>query len=1309
MQCSRCSRENPESAKFCVKCGARLALVCTQCGTELAPDPDVRFCRECGTEVERPPSEAADERDSTAVKALERLVPKEFAERLLATRGQVEAERRMVTILFSDVKGSTAMAEDLDPEEVMEIMNGAFDVLIKPVYRYEGTLARLMGDAILAFFGAPIAHEDDPERACRAALEIIEGAKLYAAKLEEERGITGFNVRVGINTGLVVVGEVGSDLRVEYTAMGDAINLAARMESTAQPGTVLITENTHKLIAALFETEGLGPIEVKGKAEAISVYRVLAAKEVPGKVRGIAGLESPLVGREAEFAALQESMERLQAGVGGIVTLVGEAGLGKSRLVAELRKQAVGAIPPPHRPAQTGWSPPHWVEGRCLSYGTSIAYQLWMDVLRGLLGVTAEASPEAVRETLRERVSAVCPDSFDDVYRYLGHMMSLPLEDEHEAALRDSGGEKLRAGMFAAIETLLGCTATERPVIVVCEDLHWADATSLDLLEHLLSLTDRSSLLLICAFRPELEHGCWRIKEIATREYPHRHLDLRLQPLSTADSAVLVGNLLQVEDLPPVLKERILEHAEGNPFYVEEILRSLVDQGAIFRDEDSGRWLAGQDAADVAIPDTLQGVLLARIDRLQEATKRVLQMAAVIGRVFLCRVLEAVAAEERELDKHLVTLQREQMIRERARIPEVEYIFKHELTREAAYNGLLKAERRAFHGLVAEALEELFPERIEELLGLLAHHWERAGDAEKATAYLQGAGDRARGLYAHVEAIHACQRALAYLREQGDAGRERAARILMKLGLTYHTAFQFEESRQAYKEAFALWQQAAASQPAVPPPAARHALRVPWHSNIRTLDPAISSDIFSTGVIVQLFAGLVQLTPELDVVPDVARSWEVLEGGRKYVFHLRNDMRWSNGTPVTAHDFEYAWKRVLDPAIGSRNASLLYVVRGAQAYSRGEVSDPDTIGVRASDPFTLSVELEGPTGYFLQLLTHTATYPVPHQVVEAHGERWTQPSNIVSNGPFRLQDWRSGDSVVLVRNPGYRGHFRGNVERVELRLISDWSGSLARYEADALDVLGLKQLPRSEKDFAKQRHAGEYVVLPMLSSSAVIFRVSMPPFDDRRVRRALALSTDQETLVDVVLGGHLVPATGGYLPPGMPEHSPGMALPYDPEGARQLLAEAGYPGGRGFPRVVAVTGPLHRVATEHLQAQWRQNLGIDIAFEPPKRSASVASKGEPEHLRATGWVADYPDPDTFLGASSSLGPAFLGEAYEGLVERARRLTDQEERMSLYREADRMLVEEAAVVPLTYNRDHWLVKPWVRGFSERWKDVIIEPH
>jgi len=319
MQCPECNTGNPEGAKFCLKCGVKLVLVCPQCKTELPPHAE--FCIACGTQLVTPPPEAMREPGlGRLTEALERLVPREFAERLLATRGQVGKERRMVTILFSDVKGSTAMAEDLDPEEVMEIMEGAFDVLIEPVYRYEGTVARLMGDAILAFFGAPIAHEDDPERACRAALEIIEGAQRYSARLEEERGIRGFNVRVGISTGLVVVGEVGSDLRVEYTAMGDAINLAARMESAAEPGTILVTEDTHKLIAPLFETEALGPTEVKGKTEPVAVYRVLTPKVAPVKPRGIAGLESPLVGREAQFRALQEAVERLQAGVGSIVT-----------------------------------------------------------------------------------------------------------------------------------------------------------------------------------------------------------------------------------------------------------------------------------------------------------------------------------------------------------------------------------------------------------------------------------------------------------------------------------------------------------------------------------------------------------------------------------------------------------------------------------------------------------------------------------------------------------------------------------------------------------------------------------------------------------------------------------------------------------------------------------------------------------------------------------------------------------------------------------------------------------------------------
>jgi class 3 adenylate cyclase/predicted ATPase len=703
--------------------------------------------------------------DQAAVR-LQRLMPREFAERLLATRGHVADERRVVTILFSDLKGSIPMAEELDPEEWMEIMDGAFDVLIGPITHYEGMLARLAGDRILAFFGAPIAHEDDAERACRAALDIIAGAEEYAARLEEERDISGFSVRVGIHTGLVVTGEVGSDLRVEYTAMGDAVNLASRMEGLAEPGTVLITEETHRLIAPLFETEALGSMRVRGRTEPVPVYRILAPRAAVGKPRGIVGLESPMVGREAEFGALQGALQLLQAGVGGIVTVVGEAGVGKSRLVAELRKEA--------EPLGL-----QWVEGRCLSYGTSVPYLLWLDVLRGLLGVTAEDSLASVQQVLRQRAQHLCPDSFESVYPYLARLMSLPLDAQDEAVLQGVLGERLKANTFRAMETLLECSPSDGPLALVCEDLHWADPTSMELLEHLFGLSDRAPLLLICVFRPYREHVCWQAREKAARLYHHRHTDLWLEPLTTAESAALVGNLLRIETLAPRLRERILRHAEGNPFYVEEILRSLIDSGVIVRDETAGRWQAAQELEDIAIPDTLQGVLMARMDRLQEEARRVLQLASVIGRIFLYRVLAAIAQAERarpeqthpepsrrgrrELDAHLLTLQREEMIREGARVPELEYIFKHELTREAAYNGLLRRERRYFHRQVAEALEDLLADRIEEQVDLLAHHWEWAEEPWKAIHYLQQAGDRAARLSANQEAVAHYTRALEFL------------------------------------------------------------------------------------------------------------------------------------------------------------------------------------------------------------------------------------------------------------------------------------------------------------------------------------------------------------------------------------------------------------------------------------------------------------------------------------------------------------------------------------------------------------------
>jgi predicted ATPase/class 3 adenylate cyclase len=673
----------------------------------------------------------------------------------------LRGERKLVTVMFADISGFTAMSETMDPEAVRDLMNACFEHLVPVVRKYEGTVDKFIGDEIMALFGAPVAHENDSERALRAALEMQ--SQLSAFNLQHA---TKLGLHFGINTGHVIAGGLGTRERQEYSVMGDAVNLASRLEEVSEQGEILVGPDTYRLAAPLFEFEILEPIRVKGKAEPVRIYRLVGAKAVRGKARGIEGLESPLVGRDDESRVLCGAIQRLWGGVGGIVTVVGAAGLGKSRLVAEAREQTPARDSEP----SPGWAT-QWVEGRCLSYGGSIAYLLWLDVLRGLLGVTHDTAPLAVWEALRERVQVLCPDCADDVLPYLAQLMSLPLDKEMKAKLRGLDGESLQYLTFHAVETLIEQAAQERPLVVVCEDLHWADPTSLSLLERLLALTDRAPLLLICVFRPETEHGCWQVRETAARRYHHRHIEVWLDPLTADESEMLVGNLLRIEDLPHSLRGEILAHAEGNPFYVEEIIRSLVDSRAIVRDEETGHWRATREVDDIALPDTLQGVLTARIDRLQEETKRVLQLASVVGRVFFYRVLAEIAREERELDARLLALQREQLIRERARVPELEYIFKHELTREAAYNGLLKKERRIYHQQVAEALERLFPERVEEQLGLLAHHWERAKDAEKAIAYLRRAGERAAVQHANDEAADYLSRALDLMPEEEIADR----------------------------------------------------------------------------------------------------------------------------------------------------------------------------------------------------------------------------------------------------------------------------------------------------------------------------------------------------------------------------------------------------------------------------------------------------------------------------------------------------------------------------------------------------------
>ena len=612
VNCSSCQASNPTEASFCMKCGASLATTCPQCGTELPSE--AQFCFKCGNQLAEPDAARAPAR-------IEQYIPTAVLTKLEAARasGGMQGERRIVTMLFCDVKGSTAAAEQLDPEEWAEIMNGAFEYLIAPVYRYEGTLARLMGDAILAFFGAPITHEDDAQRAVLAGLDILRDIGPYCDEVKQRWGLD-FSVRVGVNTGLVVVGEVGTDMRLEYTAMGDAVNLAARMEQTAEPGTVQLTEDTYKLIAPLFEFEDLGTMDVKGKSQPVQSYRVLGRKAEPGRLRGIEGLDSPLVGRDPEMNKLSAALDNLREGRGQIVSVMGEAGLGKSRLVAEFRSTlaADGLMPTEEAAlrAHTNGATEAtigWHEGRSLSYQTSTPYAPFADMFGRLFGLQEEHSDKAHYDLVKAYVTELLPDRADEIAPYIASVLGIKLTGEALELVKYLQPPQLRERILYAVQGLFERMASLRPLVILFEDLHWVDPTSLDLLERLIPLTDRASIMIIGLFRPVRQEPSWRFHELASRDYIHRYTEVTLEPLDQKGSRELVANLLEVEDLPEKVRALIMAKAEGNPFFVEEVIRSLLDANLVIR-EDS-RWRASREIENIAVPDTLAGVINARLDR----------------------------------------------------------------------------------------------------------------------------------------------------------------------------------------------------------------------------------------------------------------------------------------------------------------------------------------------------------------------------------------------------------------------------------------------------------------------------------------------------------------------------------------------------------------------------------------------------------------------------------------------------------------------------------------------------------------------
>lgn len=631
MNCPTCSFENPIGSRFCENCGQPLEFACPNCGK--AVTPTAKFCRNCGFKLSNAQltPRPAEVTRSEPLEALRRAAPQSVAGKILSARERMQGERKLVTALFTDIVGSTSLAEGMDPERWAGIVSKTHRIVSQAVYRYEGTIAQLLGDGVLAFFGAPLAHEDDPERAIRAALEIRRAMVEYAGALSAEGSVDELRIRLGINTGLVVVGQIGSDLHMEYLAVGDTVNLAARMQSAAEPNEIMISGNTQRMVPNLFDLEDRGEIVVKGKAEPVQAFSVLAERKGAVRTRGVEGLSSPLVGREREMDTLDRVLDELRHGHGAIVSIVGEAGLGKSRLVGEWRANS--------QQVEAG-QPMHWVEGRCLSYGHTIAHHLSTAILRGLIGTGPESTEADCRLALHRQVATHLGGQFDDVYPYLGHLLGLELEPEQARRVTYLDGAALQAKYILATQALLKALALQSPIVIVCEDIQWADPASVELGKHVLPIAAEVPLTIVLIGRPDEESFGWELIRGAREIAGVGALELHLAPLSQDHSQALIQNLLAVDVLPTEIRQVILSKAEGNPFFVEEVIRMLIDRAdLVFED---GRWKASRDLARLEIPDTLQAVLTARIDRLPDEAKHVLQIAAVIGRQFNRRVLQAV-------------------------------------------------------------------------------------------------------------------------------------------------------------------------------------------------------------------------------------------------------------------------------------------------------------------------------------------------------------------------------------------------------------------------------------------------------------------------------------------------------------------------------------------------------------------------------------------------------------------------------------------------------------------------------------------
>lgn len=1164
---------------------------------------------------------------------------------------EVREERRIVTALFADVVGSTALAERLDPEEVKLVVGEAIARAIAVVESYGGSIKDLAGDGLLALFGAPVAHEDDPERAVRAALDIMTGIREYA---EEVRRGFGADVamRAGIHTGQVVVGQVGAGSRVEYGAVGDAVNATARLQAAAEPFGVLVSDATRRHIASLFSWGEPRTLQLKGKAEAMTAYPVLGITGVVSVPA--AEPASPMVGRDTELAVGLELIEGLEHGRGGVFFIVGEPGIGKSRLAAELRQRA----------SKRGNLA--WLEGRCVSYGDALPYWPYRDLLRNWLEVSATDPEIRVRVKLRRKTEESFPGRALEFYPYLGTILGLNLEPDAATRLSSLSPESLQYRTFEVLTELLGQISAERPLVISLDDLHWADPTSLALTERLLPLAESGPVMLAISHRPDTDHASWLLKERAAREFRHLFREVALQPLARTSEALLLSSLAGKRALPEEVADRLLGYAEGNPFYLEQMVRSLIDSGALV--PENGRWkLSAGDS--MQIPQTLEGVIIARIDRLQPEWREVLTSGSVLGRTFGHALLQAVSGLElpalRQAVHHLLRLD---LLREEAGGKDPVYRFKHALIQETAYRTLVASKRTGLHRRAAEWFEAFYRERPERVYGLIAHHWLAAADAEKAAHYLRLAGDRARDEWALDEAIGHYRQLTPLLEKAGK--HQEAAEVLFQLGTTLHLAMRYREANDVWQEAFQRWRP---QPPATDPATATLRLAVnqmPWDT-----EPNQGVYVANNRLIDQLYDGLLEARAGAFVVPGLAERWQVSKDGLRYRLELAPDARWNDGRRVTPAEVVYAIQKGLDH--GPRIPGFL-VLENAESFSTGQLQDVSSLGARPLDDRSIEFRLTRPAPHFMHMLTWPQMGP--------------RRADLACSGPFRLEKLTS-DEVVIVRDPHHRRRRRGNVGRVEWQLQRG-DAARASLESGVTDVVAV-----SANDPAMVGAVGPEVQRIAGARVQTIYMDFAVQRADLHLRRALACATDRSRLERLLLPGQVI-AGGGLVPPGLPGHTPDIAPHFQPDLARESLRQSAH---RGLLRV-AVATEQRAPYVDDLIDGWREVLGLTISVEEGALARNVEFFGW-AHVVLWHWMAGYPDPEYYLhGLLHSRSPlnhaGWSYPAFDDLVDRALVERTGSRRLALFHEADRIaVVDQCVIIPLAYAQPAVLLRRWVHGWWE----------